>query len=73
MDAENGLTIDWAPSGRNGKATLTAKLMATEAPYVHKLDVTLPKARAEFVEVLAKRWPAMSDRRGGQDLASGVG
>jgi hypothetical protein len=47
-ESENGLTIDAAPSGRNGSATLTAKL-AGEVVAVEKLDLTKPKQRADFI------------------------
>jgi hypothetical protein len=46
--ADNLLTIDCAPSGRNGNATLTAKL-AGEVLAVESVNLTKPKARTEFV------------------------
>ncbi len=45
---DNGLTINAAPSGRNGSATLTAKL-GGELVAVEKLDLTKPKQRADFI------------------------
>ena len=48
MDGEaNGLTIECSPSGRNGTATLTARL-GGEVLAVETLDLTKPKTRQDF-------------------------
>ena len=55
MDGEkNGLTIDWQRNGRNGKATLTARLGA-EVLAVETLDLTKPKQRQGFIDALCDK------------------
>ena len=49
----NGLTIEWTPSGHKGTATLMARL-AGEVLAVETLNLTKPKARAEFAARLCK-------------------
>jgi hypothetical protein len=46
-ESENGLTIDFAPSGRNGCGTLTAKI-AGEVIHVEHLNIGKSKLRREF-------------------------
>ena len=57
-----GLALEYTPNGRSGKATLTAKL-AGKVVAVESLDLTKPKARADF----AKR---LCDGRAGIDPAA---
>ena len=55
MDGEkNGLTIDCSANGRNGKATLTARLGA-EVLAVETLDLTKPKQRQGFIDALCDK------------------
>ena len=58
MESDNGLRIDFSPSGRNGSATLTAK-MAGEVVAVEKLDLGKPKARAGFIDTLCSGRPGI--------------
>ena len=57
MEVENAtqdrLTIDCAPGGRNGFATLTAKING-EVIALQKLDVTNPKHRTDFAKRLCE-------------------
>ena len=46
-EVKNGLTIGFAPSGRNGCGTLTAKI-AGEVIHVENLNIGKSKARGEF-------------------------
>jgi hypothetical protein len=50
---QKGLTIDCAPSGRNGTATLTVKL-ADNVLAVENLNLTKPRARADFLARLCE-------------------
>jgi hypothetical protein len=54
----DGLTIDYAPAGRNGTATLTARL-AGEPIAVESFNLTKPKARAEFVAAVCNGRPGI--------------
>ncbi len=54
----NGLTIDCAPSGRNGMATLTAKL-GDELLAVESFNLAKPKARAGFTATICKDRPGI--------------
>jgi hypothetical protein len=58
MESDNGLTIDAAPSGRNGSATLTAKL-AGEVIAHEKLDLGKSKARASFIDTVCSGRPGI--------------
>ncbi len=58
MESENGLTIDFVPSGRNGSGTLTAKI-AGDVVAVEKLDLGKPKARAGFVDAVCGDRPGI--------------
>jgi hypothetical protein len=49
----NGLTIDCCPSGRNGKATLTAR-RGDEVLAVELVDLTKPKARETFANAVCE-------------------
>ena len=61
--SNNGrLTMEWTPSGRSGTATVTAKL-GGDVLAVESLNLTKPKARADF----AKR---LCDGRAGIDPAA---
>jgi len=51
MADDNGLTIDVAPAGRNGSATLTVKL-AGDVLHVDKLDLGKSKQRKAFAEAV---------------------
>ncbi len=46
-EVENGLTIEFAPSGRNGCGRLTAKI-AGEVIHVENLNISKSKARLDF-------------------------
>ena len=58
MEADNGLTIDYVRTGRNGSATLTAKL-GGDVLAVEKLDLTKPKQRADFAGRLCEGRPGI--------------
>jgi hypothetical protein len=62
MEAENttqnGLVIDWAPSGRNGTVTLRARLNG-EPVHTDELKIKRDKARTQFLNALAERCPAL--------------
>ncbi len=60
MDGENhnGLTIECSPNGRNGKATLTARLGA-EVLAVETLDLTKKKQRQEFRDTVCSGRPGI--------------
>ena len=60
-EVDNGLTIGVAHSGRNGSATLTAKL-AGEVVAVETLDLGKPKARAGFIDAVCNDRPGI-DRK----------
>ena len=47
-ESENGLLFDFAPSGRNGCGTLTAKI-ANEVIHVENMNIGKSKARQEYV------------------------
>jgi hypothetical protein len=47
MLQSDGLTLDYSPCGRNGKAAVTARVNG-EAVAVESFDLTKPKARASF-------------------------
>jgi len=51
MEDSDKLTIDCVPSGRNGSATLTAKL-AGELLAVESVNLTKPKARGAFIDTV---------------------
>ncbi|MEN6452084.1 MAG: hypothetical protein ABFC96_16460 [Thermoguttaceae bacterium] len=53
MEDNNELTIEAAPSGRNGTATLTARLTG-EVVALEKLDLGKPKARAGFLDTVCR-------------------
>jgi energy-coupling factor transporter ATP-binding protein EcfA2 len=61
-DDSNGLTIDYAPSGRNGTGTVTARLDG-RAVAVETIDLGKPDARAAFARQVC-------DGRPGIDLAT---
>ena len=56
MEAGSSVTIECAPSGRNGKATLTARF-GQEILAVESLDLAKPKQRAAFVAALREKRP----------------
>ena len=58
---DNGLTIDVAPAGRNGAATLTARL-AGDVLHVEKLDLGKSKQRAAFATAVCDGRPGI-DRK----------
>ncbi len=62
MDVEqtppDGLTIDCAPSGRNGSACLTARL-AGDVLAVEKIDLAKPKSRLDFSRRLCEGRPGL--------------
>jgi hypothetical protein len=60
-EVENGLTIDFAPSGRNSCGTLTAKI-AGEVIHVENLNIGKSKARAGFIDTVCKDRPGI-DRK----------
>jgi hypothetical protein len=62
MDNKNdGLKIDYVPSGRNGTATLTVRL-ADQVLAVESLNLAKPKARAEFIASLCKDRPGIDPK-----------
>jgi len=61
-DDDNGLTIDCTPTGRSGKATVTARLDG-RAVAVDTIDLSKPDARAAFARQVC-------DGRPGIDLAT---
>ena len=54
----NELTIDCAPSGRKGTATLTVRL-GSEVLAVESLNLTKPRARTDFIARLSERRPGI--------------
>lgn len=54
----NSLTLEYSPSGRNGKVTLTAKL-GGEVLAVESLNLTKPKQRTAFAQAVCKRRPGI--------------
>ena len=58
MEDSSNLTIDCIPSGRNGTATLTAKL-AGELLAVESVNLTKPKARAGFIDTVCNGRPGV--------------
>jgi hypothetical protein len=54
----DGLILDFAPSGRNGCGTLTAKI-AGEVIHVENLNIGKSKARADFIDALCKDRPGI--------------
>ena len=67
----NGLTIDATPSGRNGSATLTARL-GDEVLAVEKLNLAKPKARAQTLST-GLRWPRWNRPAGGGSRVAAIG
>lgn len=63
----DGLTIEYSPTGRNGKATLTAKL-GGDVIAVESLDLTKPKARAGFVGAVCDGRPGIDAQALGDEL-----
>jgi hypothetical protein len=61
MEDSGNLTIDCVPSGRNGSATLTAKLRG-EVLAVESVNLTKPKARAGFIDAICNDRPGI-DRK----------
>jgi hypothetical protein len=57
----NGLTIECIPTGRNGKATLTARL-GGEAVAVQSLDLSKPKLRQEFRDAVCHDRPGIDPK-----------
>src|SRR5436305_1332254 len=53
MADDNGLTLDYQPIGRNGKARLTARLPNGEI-FTDKVDVADASGRARFLRGLCK-------------------
>jgi hypothetical protein len=58
---DNNLTIECSPSGRNGSATLTAKL-GGEVLAVESVNLTKSKARAGFIDAVCNDRPGI-DRK----------
>lgn len=58
MSEDQGLEITYAPSGRNGSATLTAKL-GDQLLEVARVDLTKPKAREGFVDAICMDRPGI--------------
>ncbi len=56
---DNGLSIEYTPSGRNGSATLVAKLN-DEPIAVESVNLAKQKARKDFVEQLCKDRPGIA-------------
>ncbi|TXH13086.1 MAG: hypothetical protein E6R03_11820, partial [Hyphomicrobiaceae bacterium] len=54
------LRIDWQPSGRNGSATLTARLGDQTLAHA-TVNMTKPKARSEFVQQVRAKAPAVDE------------
>lgn len=65
--AAGGLVIESNPTGRNGKATLTAKL-GGEVIAVESFDLTKPKARAGFVAAVCDERPGIDKQALGDEL-----
>lgn len=63
----DGLTIEYSPTGRNGKATLTAKL-GGDVIAVESLDLTKPQARAGFVGAVCDGRPGIDAQALGDEL-----
>jgi hypothetical protein len=58
MEDSNNLTIDCVSSGRNGSATLTARL-GGEVLAVESVNLTKPKARAGFADAVCNGRPGI--------------
>lgn len=58
-DKPEGLTLEYVPIGRNGKAAVTAKL-AGEVVAVESLDLTKAKVRASFAAAVADGRPGVN-------------
>jgi len=56
LEASSSLTIDCAPAGHNGTATLTARL-GNEVIAIESLNLTKPKQRTAFVAALCRARP----------------
>jgi hypothetical protein len=61
------LTLEYTPSGRNGRATVTAKL-AGETLAVETFSLTKSKARADFARALADGRPGIDTAAVGAEL-----
>jgi len=62
MSSENGdgLTLDFAPAGRNGSGTLTARL-GGDVLHVDSLNLTKAKARADFTKTVCNGRPGIDE------------
>ena len=60
MSSTNGLVIEWKPSGRNGSATLTAKLGDTILAH-ESINLAKSKSRSEFVSAIKAKAPAIDE------------
>jgi len=58
MEDANGLQIDFAPTGRNGTGSLTARL-GQEILHVESLNISKSKARAAFADTVCRGRPGI--------------
>jgi hypothetical protein len=58
MESDKGLTLEYLPVGRNGKAAVTVKL-AGEVVEVESFELTNRKARASFVQAVTSKLPGV--------------
>lgn len=65
--SDNGLTLEWKPCGKNGKATVTAK-HAAEVLACETFDTTIPKARAAFATAVCNGRPGIDVAEVEQEL-----
>jgi hypothetical protein len=66
-ETESGLVLEYALSGRGGKATVTARLNG-EPVAVDSFDLTKPKARTEFAKTVCDRRPGIDPDAVGAQL-----